>query len=168
MTLGKAAAVLRKSGLPVGVLALGFLLVPTPLFAVITIALHKSPNGRPVTVSGTPIVVMDFGTVSAFEALPTDVSRTVAASAYTISSDFGLRVTKLLGGSSSYTMQARLTSAHALTWKVDGVTLSTTPATVATNQPYASTIPHSLAFVVPFSHAAGLVTTSVEVVAIAN
>jgi hypothetical protein len=113
-------------------------------------------------------VFLDFGTVSAFGPLPGGVSRAVGASEYTLSTGFGIRVTRLLGGSPSYTLQARLMSAHALTWQVDGVTLSTTPATVAAQQPYATMVPHALAFVVPFSHSAGAVTATIEVTAIAN
>jgi hypothetical protein len=149
-------------------MALGFMLVPAPLFAIITIAVHGVTGGRPVTISGLPVVAMDFGTVSAFETLPVNVTRTVGASDYTLSTGFGIRVTKILSGSTSYTLTARLQSAHALTWKVNGVNLSTTAATVATNQPYSTMIPHTLGFVVPFSHAAGAVSTVVEVVAVAN
>ena len=107
--------------------------------------------------------------MSAFEPLNAGVNRTVGASSYTISTRFGVRTTHLLGLlSPSYTLQARLQSASALAWQVDGVTMSTGAATIATSQPYATVVPHTLAFVVPFSQAAGAVTTVFEVTAIAN
>jgi hypothetical protein len=149
-------------------LALGFLLFPAPLFAIITISLQGVPGGRPVNGGLLGLYSMDFGTVSAFEPLPPNVNRVVGGSAYILDTDFGVRVTKLLSGSTSYTLQARLQNAHPLTWRVDGVTLSTTAATVATLQPYAATIPHTLAFVVPFARPAGNVTTTIEVIAIAD
>ena len=149
------------------VMALGFLLFPAPLFAIISISLPGVPGGRPVN-GLSPLFSMDFGTVSAFEPLPPNVNRVVGGSSYVLASDFGVRVTKLLSGSTSYTLQARLQSAHPLTWRIDGVALSTTATTVATLQPYATTIPHTLAFVVPFARPAGVITTTIEVTAIAD
>lgn len=149
------------------VMALGFLLFPAPLFAVLSISLPGVPGGRPVT-GVSPVYTLDFATVSAFEPLSPGVNRVVGGSSYILATDFGVRVTKLVSGSTSYTLQARLQSAHPLTWRIDGVTLSTTATTVATLQPYATTIPHTLAFIVPFARPAGLVTTTIEVTAIAD
>ena len=148
-------------------LVLGFVLFPAPLFALITISVESVPGSRPVA-GLSPLVTLDFSNVSAFGAVPSGVTRTLGSSSYTLSTNFGVRVTRLLSFSSSYTLQARLQSAHPLTWRVDGVALSTSPATVATSQPYETTIPHSLAFVVPFAHPEGAVSTVLEVTAIAN
>lgn len=152
---------------PLWALVLGIVLFPAPLFAIITISVQSVSGSRPIVGSGGPVALLDFGRVSAFEPLAAGVTRTLGASDYTLSSGFGVRVTKVPGGS-SYTLQARLQSAHVLTWRVDGVTLSTSPVTVATMQPFSKTIPHTLAFQVPYTHASGLVTTIVEVTAIAN
>ena len=111
---------------------------------------------------------LNFGNVSAFEPLNTGVSRSRTAANYTLSTNFGVHVRRLVGLSANYSLQARLRNANALTWRVDGMTMSTTAATVATSQPYGTTVPHLLAFVVPFSHAAGAVTMVLEVTAIAN
>jgi hypothetical protein len=122
-----------------------------------------------LTGAGTNTASLNFGTVSAFEPLNTGVTRTVGASSYTLSTRFGVRATHLLSLiSPSYTLQARLQSAQPLTWRVDGVTMSTTAATLSTSQPYGSIVPHTLAFVVPFSQAAGATTMVLEVTAIAN
>jgi hypothetical protein len=119
--------------------------------------------------AGTTNATLNFGNVSAFEPLGTGVSRTVSASSYNISTRFGVRATHLLGIlSSGYTLQARLRNAHVLTWRVDGLIMSTSPATISTSQPYSTTVPHTLDFTVPFSHAAGPVTTILEITAIAN
>ncbi len=153
-----------------GILVLGFVLCPGPVFALlISMSFQSVPGSVSLTGAGTTNATLNFGTVSAFEPLNTGVTRTVGASSYTISTRFGVRATHLLGLlSSGYSVQARLVSANALTWRVDGVTMSTSPSTVATSQPYGSTIPHTLDFVVPFSRAAGAVTTVLEVTAIAN
>jgi hypothetical protein len=150
----KAAATVQRSGPPPWILALGFVIFPAPLFALISLSFQSVPGYVSLTGAGTPIA--------------SGVTRTVGASDYTISTAFGVRVIKIISLSSNYTLQARLQSAHALTWKVDGVTMSTTAATVATLQPYATTLTHTLDFVVPFSYAAGAVTTVFEVTAIAN
>lgn len=148
----------------------GFVLVPAPVFALlITMSFESVAGSVPLTGAGTNTATLSFGKVSAFEPLNAGVSRTVGASSYTISTRFGVRTTHLIGLlSPSYTLQARLQSAQALTWKVDGVTMSTAPATIATSQPYGPVVPHTLAFVVPFSQPAGAITTVFEVTAIAN
>jgi len=151
------------------ILVLGLVLVPAPLFALISLSFHSIPGSVSLIGGGLfPIATLNFGNVSAFEPLNIGVSRTVGASNYTLSTNFGVRVTRILSFSSDYTLTARLQSANALTWRVDGVTMSTTAATVATSQPFGTTVPHALAFVVPFSSAAGAVTTVLEVTAIAN
>jgi hypothetical protein len=151
-------------------LVLGFVLSPAPVFALLISMSFESVAGSvPLTGAGTNTATLNFGKVSAFEPLNTGVTRTAGASSYTVSTRFGVRATHLLGLlSPNYTLQARLQSAHVLTWQVDGVTMSTAPATLATSQPYGATIPHTLSFVVPFSQPAGVVTTVLEVTAIAN
>jgi hypothetical protein len=150
---------------------LGFVLFPAPVFALlISLSFESVAGSVPLAASGTTSATLSFGSVSAFEPLRPGVTRTTGASSYTISTGFGVRGTHLLGGilSPNYTLRARLLSAQPLTWRVDGVTMSTTAATIATSQPYGPIVPHTLAFVVPYSHAAGVVTTVLEVTAIAN
>ena len=151
-------------------LVLAFVFFPAPVFALLITMTFQSVSGSvAITGAGTNTAALNFGSVSAFEPLNTGVNRTVGASSYTISTRFGVRATHLLPlVSPGYTLQARLVSAHPLTWQVDGVTMSTSPATLSTSQPYGSVIPHTLAFVVPFSRPAGAVTTVLEVTAIAN
>jgi hypothetical protein len=151
-------------------LALAFVLFPAPVFALlISLSFESVAGSVPLTGAGTNTAMLNFGSVSAFEPLKTGVSRTVGASSYTISTRFGVRTTHLLGLlSPSYTLQARLQTANALAWQVDGRSMSTSPVTIATSQPYGSVVPHTLAFVVPFTQPAGAVTTVFEITAIAN
>lgn len=158
----------RRSLGPIWTLVLGFVFFPAPLFALITLSFQSIPGSVPIVGAGTPTGIMSYGNVTAFGPLPAGVSRTVGTSDYTISTSFGVRVAKLLTASPHYTLQARLSGPNGLTWKMNGTALSTSPATVATLQPYATTIPHTLAFVVPFTRPAGAVTTIFEVTAIAN
>ena len=151
-------------------LVLAFLLVPAPIFALlISMSFESIAGSVPLTGAGTTSATLNFGAVSAFEPLKPGVTRTVGASNYTVSTRFGVRGTHLLSLlSPNYTLRARLQSGHVLTWRVDGTTMSTSAATIATSQPYGPTVPHTLSFVVPFSHTAGAVTTVFEVTAIAN
>lgn len=153
-------------------LVLGFVFFPAPVFALLISMSFDSVSGSvPLTGAGTTNATLNFGRVSAYEPLNAGVTRAVGASNYTISTRFGVRATYLLLGgilSPNYTLQARLRTAQPLTWRVDGVTMSTTAATIATSQPYGPVVPHTLAFVVPFTQPAGAVTTVLEVTAIAN
>ncbi len=155
-------------------LVLGLLLSPAPLQAqlvsAISISFTSIPGSVPVAGAGTKSAAMNFGNVSAFRPVGSGMTRTVGASSYTVSANFGVRATKTLLGltSPNYTLRARLQSAQTLTWRVNGTTMTTTDATVGTSQPYGTAVPHSLSFVVPFSRAAGSFTTVLEITAIAN
>jgi hypothetical protein len=151
-------------------LVVGFVLSPAPVFALlINLSFDSVPGAVSVTGAGTRTAALNFGRVSAFEPLNPGVNRTVGASTYTISTRFGVRGTHLLPLlSPNYTLRARLQSGHVLSWRVDGVPMTTASATIATSQPYGPVIPHTLSFVVPFSHPAGTVATVLEVTAIAN
>ena len=150
-------------------LVLGFVFFPAPAFAlIITLSFESVPGSVSLTGAGTPNATLNFGSVSAFEPLNPGVSRTVGASSYTISTNVGVRVTRVVSLSPNYTLQARLMSAHPLTWRLDGVTMSTSPVTIATSQPFGPVVPHTLSFVVPFNQPAGAVSTVLEVTAIGN
>jgi hypothetical protein len=151
-------------------LVLGFVLFPAPVFALlISLSFESIPGSVPLTGAGGKNGALNFGTVSAFEPLNTGVTRTPGALSYTVSTRFGVRSTHLIPLlSPNYTLRARLLSAQPLTWRIDGVTMSTSPATIATAQPYGPVVPHTVACVVPFSRPAGAVNTVLEITAIAN
>ena len=155
-------------------LVVGIILFPAPLQAQLLSAISLSftavPGSLPVAGAGTNNAALSFGNVSAFRPLGGGMTRTVGASSYTMSTNFGVRTTKTLVGllSPSYTLTARLQTAQTLTWTVNGTTMTTTDAIIGTAQPYDTAVSHSLSFVVPFSHTAGSVTTVLEITAIAN
>lgn len=153
-----------------GSLILAFVLLPSPVAALlITMTFESVPGFVALSGAGTTNATLNLGRVSAVEPLGAGVTRTVGAASYNIATRFGVRTTHSLGlVSSGYTLQARLASAHVLTWRVDGLMMSTSPATLSTSQPYGSIVPHTLDFTVPFSQVAGPVTTVLEVTAIAN
>ena len=155
-------------------LALGLILFPAQLQAQllsgITLSFASVSGSVPLSGAGTDTATLKFGSVSAFAPLTSGATRSSSGSSYTVSTNFGVRTTKNLVGllSPNYTLRARLQSAHVLTWRVNGTTLSTTDAIVGTSQPYGTAVSHNLSFVVPFSQAAGPVTAVLEITAIAN
>lgn len=151
-------------------LVLGFVCFPVPAFALlINMSFESIPGAVPLTGNGSQTATLNFGSVSAFEPLNTGVNRTVGASSYTVSTRFGVRATHLLSLlSPNYTLTGRLQSGSVITWQLDGVTMSTSPATIATSQPYGPTVAHTIAFAVPFSRPAGAIGTVFEITAIAN
>jgi hypothetical protein len=147
-------------------------LFPTAVYGQLTgiaLTFQSVANGVSISGAGTGSATLGYGTVSAFGTVPSGVSRTVASSAYTLSTAFGVRVSKsVLVFSSSYTLRSRLQAASAMTWTVDGVAMATSYSTIDANEPYASTRSHDLAFTVPFTQLAGATSTSFDVLAIAN
>ncbi len=145
---------------------------PVPVFAQlfgIDLTFQSVAGSVSISGAGTGAATLNFGTVSAFEPVGVGVTRTSTATNYTIATQFGVRVTKgALVFSPNYTLRARLTVVQPLTWKVEGVTMSTSFTTIATSQPYTTPLPHALAFIVPLSSAAGAVNTNIEVMAVAN
>jgi hypothetical protein len=149
-------------------LVLALVIMPAPASALITMSFESVPGAVSLTGSGTSIAALDFGTVSAFDTVNAGVTRSVGGASYSVATNFGVRVTRVVSVSANYTLRANLASVHALTWRVNGVTMTTTAATVAATQPFGSTVPHTLELEVPFTHPSGLVTTVLEVIAIAN
>jgi len=155
-------------------LVVGLILLPARLHAQLlsslTLSFASVSGSLPLTGAGTNTATVNFGNVSAFNPVTAGVSRTVGASSHTLSTNFGVRATRTLTGllSPNYTLKGRLQSAQPLTWQINGTTMSTTDAVIGTSQPYGTTVSHSLSFVVPFSQAAGSVTTVLEITAIAN
>ena len=151
-------------------LVLAFVLLPAPVCALLISFSFESISGSvPLTGAGTSIATLDFGRVSVSQPLNAGVTRTRGASSYTLSTRFGVRAThQFPQGTPSYTLQARLLIAQPITWRINDVPLSTSPATIAPLQPYGRVLPHTIAFVVPFSQPAGALNTVLEVTAIAN
>jgi hypothetical protein len=144
--------------------------MPRAVLADIHLTFESISGSRPVSGAGTNNSSVAFGTISAFGPIATGVTRTVTATDYTISTDVGVRVVKglLSALSPNYTLRARLAAANALTWRVGGATMSTSYTPIATGQPYASTVPRTIAVVVPFSQASGSLSVQLEFLAIAN
>ena len=154
-------------GVPALVVAL--LTVPVVLSASIALEfLTAASGGRPVTGSGTATASMDFGTISKYGALGTNLTRSTTTSDYTISTNLSTRVTEV-GEGPKYSLRARIVTASVFTWKVGATVLSTTLATIASNRNYNTTYTYALQIVIPDAQTTGLsISQDLEFLAIAN
>jgi hypothetical protein len=113
----------------------------------LAIVFDNASGGVPLGASGTSAASLNFGSVSAFGAVPTGVTRSpVSGGSYTLSTAFNIYV--VVGGltSTSYTLRGQLTAAAptGLTYGVDSVGLATTQATISTNGTYNTDVQHTL------------------------
>ncbi len=137
--------------------------------------LDSDPSGIVLSGSGTSTTSANFGTVAAFGGtVPSGVTKTVGANSFTLNTTIDINVSKgaldvLDVLSMSYTLSAKLQAADAQnTWKWNSVTLSTTSATITTAGVYASTTPYTFSLTVPFSAAAGTISNTIQMTAVAN
>jgi hypothetical protein len=113
----------------------------------ISLVFDSSSSGVALGGSGSGTATLNFGTISAYNAVPAGVTRTGPTGGnFTVSTQFNVKVT--MGGlnSQSYTLSAQLATAAStgLTYTLDSTTLSTSSQTVQTNGTYASDVPHTL------------------------
>ncbi len=133
-----------------------------------------SPAGITLTGTGTNAATMAFGNVSAYGTLGSNIGRSVGASSFTVSSPFGVEVSKVNSSSANYTLTAQLSTADATnTWQVGGSTISSASATTLTaTGAYSSTAPgtqYTLALTIPFTTTSGtVISNGVNFTATAN
>jgi len=140
-----------------------------PLVDEISLTFHTVTGGPTLGGSGTGVASLSFGTVSAFGAVDEGVNRTLSAGNLTINSPFGIKVQLTSGASSSYTLNAALAMSDGTTfWTFGDYTLTTSPQTVATGQPYGGIIQHRLSLTVPFNSAARTINNSIDILAVAD
>lgn len=137
--------------------------------------LDTDPGGIALSGSGTSSASANFGTVAAFGGtVPSGVTKTAGASSFTLNTTIDINVSKgaldvLDALSMSYTLTAKLQAADAQNiWKWNSVTLSTAAATITSAGTYASTTPYTFSLTVPFSAAAGTISNTIQMTAVAN
>lgn len=114
--------------------------------------------------AGTSNASLNFGTVSAFGALATGVSRpTPTATTFTVSTPVDVQVIKTNSASANYTLVAQLNTADATNgWAVNGNTFTNATAGTATaTGAYGNNVPVTLAITIPFTTASGTVISNI-------
>jgi hypothetical protein len=151
--------------------ASGTLTVTATVESSISLTFENDASGVSLTGAGTSAATLAFGTVSAYETISTaGVTRIVNGTTdFTVSSLFGVKVVKANSSSANYNLTAALGSADATNaWKIDSTTLSTTAATVGSNQAYGNALSHSLGLTIPHSAAAGNISNTINFTATSN
>lgn len=165
------AAVLAMSTLSAAqTTASGTLAVSATLQSSISMVFNSDASGVALGNAGTNAATLNFGTISAYGALAANVSRSVAASNFTVSTPFDVQVSKANTASANYSLTAQLNAADAVNgWAIGGNAVSNGSATTLTSTgSYGSSAAYTLALTVPLSSAAPSISNTINFVATAN
>jgi hypothetical protein len=150
----------------------GTLTVTATVNGSINLVFNNDANGVALSSgSGTNTATLAFGNVSAFGAVAANVTRTVAANSFTVSTPVDVFVSKTNSASANYTLTAQLGTADAVnTWAVAGNTVTSAGATTLTaTGTYGSNAPEAIAITVPFTTASGTnISNTINFTATAN
>jgi hypothetical protein len=150
--------------------ASGTVAVTATVASSVSLTFVSDPAGITLGGTGTSAATVAFGNVQAFGGVvPANVTKTVAAANWTLSTPFDVVVAVANQVSPTYTLTAQLAIADAVdTWKVGASTItSAAAATVTAAGAYGSTS-YTLALTIPFAKAAGAITNTINFVATAN
>ena len=150
--------------------ATGTLTVTATIESSIGLTFENDAAGVALTGAGTNAATMAFGAISAYNTIATPgVTRTVAASSFTVSSPFGVKVVKANTSSATYTLAAALSSADIInTWRINATALSTTNQNLGATYVYGSAVAHTLYLTVPFTASTGAISKVLNFTATAN
>jgi len=148
----------------------GTLSLTLTLVSSFQMLLNQAPGGVVLIGAGSPAAAADLGIVTYFTGCVTlGVTCAQSGSDLSVATTFALRVDSANTLSPSYNLRAALASADASnTWKLNTVTLSTTPTTVQTSSPYDTDIVQNLQILVPRTAPAGSVSRTLNLTAYAN
>jgi len=136
--------------------ATGTLTVTATVQGSISLLFNSDAAGVPLSSgAGTNAATLAFGNVSAYGAVAANVTRTVAASNFTVSTPVDVTVAKYNSASANYTLKAQLGAADATnTWAVGGTTVTNaSAATITATGTYAAAGAQTVALTVPFTTA---------------
>jgi len=159
-----AAALMMTSLAAAQTTASGQLSVSATVNGSINLVFNKDASGVALTSgAGTSTAALDFGSVSAFGAIPATITRTTTASNFTVSTPVDVLVTKTNSASANYTLATQLSTADGTnTWAVNGTSFTNTTAATATAAgTYGSNVPVTLAITIPFTTASGTAISNV-------
>jgi hypothetical protein len=170
-----ALAVVASAGVPARAAsptATGTLAVTATVAASINMVFDSDASGIPLGSAGTNAATLAFGTVQAYGgSVPVGATRTVnGTTSFTYSSPFDVKVIAANSASANYTLAGSLNAADGTnTWKIDAVSLTTSPQTITATGTYGSDQSHTLALTIPFTVAdATVISNTVNFTATAN
>jgi hypothetical protein len=158
------AAALMMTSLAAAQTATGTLNVSATVTGSINLVFNSDAAGVALTSgANTNAAALDFGTVSAFGAIPATITRTTTASNFTVSTPVDVLVSKTNSASANYTLTTQLSTADAVnTWAINGTSFTnSTSATATAAGTYGSNVPVTLAITIPFTTASGTAISNV-------
>lgn len=145
--------------------ASGALTVTATVNSSINLVFVHDTNGVALTSGeGTSTATLDFGNVSAFGALPINVSRpSVTATNFTVSTPVDVVVTSANSSSANYLLKVELNNPRGTeTWAANGVAFDSTAAQTAVSAgTYGSKVPVTLALTIPFATTSGTTISNI-------
>ena len=175
MTKAKLFTLILAAALAMPVLsaaqsASGTLAVSATVQSSISMVFNTDTNGVTLGNAGTNAATLSFGTISAYGTPAANVTQSVGASSFTVSTPFDVLVSMANSTSANYTLKAQLNAADA----VNSWALNTKPITNASQQTltstgsYGSASAYTLALTVPFSSSAPSISNTINFAATAN
>jgi hypothetical protein len=148
----------------------GTLTVTATVASSIGLTFETDGSGVALTGAGSSAATLGFGAVSAFDSIPTlNVTRTVAAADFTVSTPFGVKVVRANSGSANYALAAALDTADTTnTWTINTTALTTSNQTLGGTYAYGSALSHTMKLTVPFTASSGVVSRVINFTATAN
>jgi hypothetical protein len=148
----------------------GTLTVTATVESSIGLTFENDLAGVALTGAGTNAATMALGSISAYNTIAAPgVTRTVAASDFTVSSPFAVKVVKANTSSANYTLAAALGSADATnTWRINATALTTSNQNLGTTYAYGSPVAHTMYLTVPFTASTGAISKVLNFTATAN
>jgi hypothetical protein len=170
MTIFLAAAIAMPIFSAAQTTASGTLAVSATLQSSISMVFNTDAAGVALGSAGTNAATLNFGNISAYGTLASNVTRSVGASTFTVSTPFDVLVQKANSASASYSLTAQLNAADATNgWALGGSTVGSGSATTLTaSGTYGSATAYSLALTVPLSSGAPSISNTINFVATAN
>lgn len=149
----------------------GTLAITGTVQSSVYLTVENAPGGPTLTNAGHPDASLALGNVSAYpeSAVPAGFTKTVGASDFTLSANFGILVVKSNTSSANYTLKAALTTDPGdVHWSIDSVALSTVSADVTTTDSYGTQVDHPLALTIPLAFTGGSINNTINFTATAN
>src|SRR5208337_3533225 len=152
--------------------ASGTLAVTATVTSQIYMIFNTDASGVALTGSGSNAATLPFGSVSAFSAPPANVTLTLQATTFTISTpmDVNVRISNPAAASANCKLTAQLASADATnTWTVGGVAVtSAAAATISSTLAYQTGnqttggVSEAVAIAVPYTEAAMTISNTIN------
>jgi hypothetical protein len=169
--LSCAALTIASSALYAQVTSSGVLTMSGTIDPSISLTFISDVNGVTLTGTGSAAATLALGTISAYGYTPaTGITQAVngsgnSATAFSVSTPFGVLVTVANSASTTYTLAAYLGTADTVnTWTIDTDSVTATSGAI-TGGTFGTTGSHVLKLSIPFTNTSGTITNVVNVVA---